>query len=100
MSGTTSTERVTASPFAASAFAVSASTASASTASGLAESVFTEHTIDSAPAAARRLMTATRNHLGYLPAGMARMAASPQLVDGFLKLTAVSYTHLTLPTKA
>ena len=89
MSGTTSTERVTASPFAASAFAVSASTASASTASGLAESVFTEHTIDSAPAAARRLMTATRNHLGYLPAGMARMAASPQLTDGFMKLTAI-----------
>jgi len=50
---------------------------------------FTEHTIESAPAAARRLMTATRNHLGYLPAGMARMAASPQLMDGFMKLTAI-----------
>ena len=34
-------------------------------------------------------MTATRDHLGYLPAGMARMAASPQLIDGFLKLTAI-----------
>ncbi len=52
-------------------------------------SVFTEHTIESAPAGARRFLTATREHLGYLPAGMARMAASPQLLDGFLKLTAI-----------
>jgi AhpD family alkylhydroperoxidase len=50
---------------------------------------FTEHTIESAPPAARRFMTATQNHLGYLPAGMARMAASPQLLDGFLRLTAI-----------
>jgi AhpD family alkylhydroperoxidase len=53
------------------------------------DSLFTAHTVESAPAAARRLMTATRDHLGYLPAGMARMAASPQLVDGFMKLTAI-----------
>ena len=52
-------------------------------------SVFTEHTIESAPPAARRFLTATRDHLGYLPAGMARMAASPQIIDGFLKLTAI-----------
>ena len=52
-------------------------------------SLFTEHTIESAPAAARRFMSATRDHLGYLPAGMARMAASPELMDGFLKLTAI-----------
>ena len=44
---------------------------------------FTEHSIESAPPAARRFLTATRDHLGYLPAGMARMAASPQLIDGF-----------------
>jgi len=50
---------------------------------------FTEHTVESAPAAARRFLTATRDHLGYLPAGLARMAASPQLIDGFLKLTAI-----------
>src|SRR6266536_2486674 len=50
---------------------------------------FAEHTIESAPPAARRFLTATRDHLGYLPAGMARMAASPQLIDGFLKLTAI-----------
>ena len=52
-------------------------------------SFFTEHSIESAPPAARRFLTATRDHLGYLPAGMARMAASPQLTDGFLKLTAI-----------
>ena len=51
--------------------------------------VFTEYTAESAPPAARRFLTATQAHLGYLPAGMARMAASPQLTDGFLKLTAI-----------
>jgi AhpD family alkylhydroperoxidase len=51
--------------------------------------VFTEYTAESAPPAARRLLTATQAHLGYLPAAMARMAASPQLTDGFLKLTAI-----------
>src|SRR5260370_31551866 len=52
-------------------------------------SAFTEHTIESAPAAARKFMTATRNHLGYLAAGVARWAASPQLVDGFGKLPTI-----------
>jgi AhpD family alkylhydroperoxidase len=51
--------------------------------------IFPEHTIESAPPAARRSMTATRNHLGYLPVAMARMAASPRLLDGFGKLTAI-----------
>src|SRR5579871_1263527 len=51
--------------------------------------VFTEHTVESAPPAAGRILTATRGHLGYLPAAMARMAASPQLVEGFVKLTAI-----------
>ena len=55
----------------------------------LSGSPFTEHTIESAPAAARRFMTATRDQLGYLPAAMARLAVSPQLLDGFLRLTAV-----------
>ena len=50
---------------------------------------FAQHTIESAPPGARRFLTATRDHLGYLPAAMARMAASPQLIDGFLKLTAI-----------
>jgi AhpD family alkylhydroperoxidase len=55
----------------------------------LSGSVFTEYTVESAPPAARRFLTATRDHLGYLPAAMARMVASPQLTEGFLKLTAL-----------
>jgi AhpD family alkylhydroperoxidase len=50
---------------------------------------FTEYTVESAPPAARRFLTATRDHLGYVPAAMARMVASPQLTEGFLKLTAI-----------
>ncbi len=49
--------------------------------------IFTEHTIESAPAAARRSMTATASHLGYLPSAIALMATSPDLLDAFLKLT-------------
>jgi AhpD family alkylhydroperoxidase len=51
--------------------------------------VFTEHTVESAPAGARRAMTATASHLGYLPSGVALMATSPDLLDGFLKLSAM-----------
>jgi AhpD family alkylhydroperoxidase len=51
--------------------------------------VFTEHTVESAPAAARRAMTATAGHLGYLPSAVALMATSPELLDGFLKLNAL-----------
>jgi AhpD family alkylhydroperoxidase len=48
-----------------------------------------EYTVESAPPAAGRFLAATRDHLGYVPAAMARMAASPQLTEGFLKLTAI-----------
>jgi AhpD family alkylhydroperoxidase len=51
--------------------------------------MFTEHTIESAPAAARRSMTATASHLGYLPSAVTLMASSPDLLDGFLKLSAM-----------
>ena len=50
---------------------------------------FPDHTIESAPAAARRSMASTEQHLGYLPAATARMAASPQLLDGFGRLNAL-----------
>jgi len=50
---------------------------------------FADHTIESAPAGARRFMAATQDHLGYLPAAVARMAASPHLLDGFGRLTAI-----------
>ncbi len=62
-------------------------------------SQFTEYTIESAPAESRRFMTATRNHLGYLPAAMARMAASPQLLDGCGKLTAIFDRSATLANR-
>jgi AhpD family alkylhydroperoxidase len=55
----------------------------------LSGSPFTEHTIESAPPGARRFLTATCDQLGYLPAAMARLAASPQLLDGFGRLTAI-----------
>ena len=51
--------------------------------------MFTEHTIQSAPAGARRTMTATAGRLGYLPSAVALMATSPELLDGFLKLSAL-----------
>jgi AhpD family alkylhydroperoxidase len=49
--------------------------------------LFVDHTLETAPAAARRSLQATVDQLGYLPAPMARLAASPQLLDGFLKLS-------------
>ena len=50
--------------------------------------MFTVHTIESAPAAARRSMTATISHNGYLPTAVGQMATSPELLDGFLKMSA------------
>jgi AhpD family alkylhydroperoxidase len=50
---------------------------------------FTEHAVESAPPGSRRFMVATRDHLGYLPAATARWAASPHLLDGFGKLSAI-----------
>ena len=50
---------------------------------------FTDHTLESAPAASRRAMEATTRQLGYLPAAMARMESSPELTDGFLKMSAL-----------
>lgn len=49
--------------------------------------MFVDHTVESAPPAARRTMTATASHLGYVPAAVARMAEAPSLLDGFLKLS-------------
>ncbi len=50
---------------------------------------FPDHTTEAAPAASRRSMEATAKRLGYLPAPVARMAASPHLLDGFLKISAL-----------
>jgi AhpD family alkylhydroperoxidase len=54
--------------------------------SGLA---FPDHTVESAPQAARRPMAAVRDHWGYLPSGVARFATSPHALDGFLKLNGI-----------
>ncbi|MFF4651924.1 carboxymuconolactone decarboxylase family protein [Streptomyces sp. NPDC001380] len=48
---------------------------------------FTDHTPDSAPDGSRRLMEATERHLGRLPAAVARLAESPQLLEGFQRLS-------------
>lgn len=53
---------------------------------------FTDHTLASAPPAARRAMQATARHLGYLPAPVARMASSPELLEGFLKISGLFET--------
>ena len=50
---------------------------------------FPDHTIESAPAASRPVMAATAKRMGYLPAAVARMASSPELLSGFLKMTAL-----------
>ncbi len=57
--------------------------------------MFPDHTLETAPPAARRSMEATIRHLGHLPAAVARLASSPELLDGFLKLSA-SFERTTL----
>jgi AhpD family alkylhydroperoxidase len=51
--------------------------------------MFTDHTIETAPPAARRTMTGTMRELGFVPVAMARMAGSPELLDGFSRLNAI-----------
>ncbi|MEV4346629.1 carboxymuconolactone decarboxylase family protein [Actinoplanes sp. NPDC049596] len=46
--------------------------------------MFTQHTLDSAPAASRPLMEKTVAHLGHLPSEVARLAESPEMLGGFL----------------
>ena len=47
--------------------------------------IFPDHTLDSAPDGSRRIMAAMARQRGHVPAGVARLASSPQLLDGFLK---------------
>jgi AhpD family alkylhydroperoxidase len=51
--------------------------------------MFADHTVETAPEAARRTLAATEKKLGYLPVAVSRLAESPQLLDGFLKLSAM-----------
>lgn len=55
----------------------------------MSRQVFTAHTPETAPAAARPTLEAVRKKLGYLPAAVGLMAESPQLVKGFLTANAV-----------
>ncbi|WP_411085454.1 carboxymuconolactone decarboxylase family protein [Streptomyces sp. 061-3] len=50
---------------------------------------FPDHTLESAPGAARRSMEAVVNKQGHLPAAVGRLATSPQLLDGFLRISAI-----------
>jgi AhpD family alkylhydroperoxidase len=50
--------------------------------------MFTRHTIESAPAASRRSMTAVTAKQGYLPVAVGLLAESPEALDGFLRLSA------------
>lgn len=50
---------------------------------------FPAHTTDTAPEPARRGLRAIEQHFGYLPQAAARMATSPQLLEGFQRLNAL-----------
>ncbi|HEX7164333.1 MAG TPA: hypothetical protein VF223_24205 [Trebonia sp.] len=49
--------------------------------------MFTQHTIESAPPASRRAMTAVSSKQGYLPAGVGLLAESPETLEGFLRMS-------------
>ncbi|MEV4757604.1 carboxymuconolactone decarboxylase family protein [Micromonospora sp. NPDC049559] len=51
----------------------------------MSQTVFADHTVESAPEAARASMRATTKHFGYLPTAVARMAEAPELLEGFLR---------------
>ncbi|MFF8832400.1 carboxymuconolactone decarboxylase family protein [Streptomyces sp. NPDC015131] len=52
--------------------------------------MFTDHTLASAPPASRPVMEAVAARSGgHLPPAVARMAASPELLEGFMSLTAL-----------
>src|ERR1700733_10674770 len=50
--------------------------------------MFTQYTIETAPAASRRSMTAVTAKQGFLPAAVGLLAESPEALDGFLRLSA------------
>jgi AhpD family alkylhydroperoxidase len=50
--------------------------------------LFPVHTVETAPRAARRTMQAVEKRFGFLPGAVARLAGSPELLDGFLQANA------------
>ena len=53
---------------------------------------FVDHTLESAPAGSRRFLEGTIRHFGHLTPPVARLASSPQLLEGFLKSSALFET--------
>jgi AhpD family alkylhydroperoxidase len=51
--------------------------------------MFVEHTVGSAPAGSRHALERVERHLGYIPSAAARLAESPQLLDGFQRLSGI-----------
>ncbi|MFI8289442.1 carboxymuconolactone decarboxylase family protein [Streptomyces sp. NPDC085614] len=51
--------------------------------------MFTDHTVETAPVAARPAMESVTAAWGHLPQAVGRMAASPHALDGFLKTSAL-----------
>ncbi|ROQ69449.1 AhpD family alkylhydroperoxidase [Streptomyces sp. 840.1] len=50
---------------------------------------FPDHSPESAPAASRAAMAAVTAKQGHLPAAVARLASSPELLNGFLRTSAL-----------
>lgn len=50
--------------------------------------MFVTHTFDTAPADSRPAMEATERRFGAVPPAVARLATSPDLLNGFLRLSA------------
>ncbi|MFK4065874.1 carboxymuconolactone decarboxylase family protein [Streptomyces sp. NPDC029674] len=50
--------------------------------------MFTEHTLETAPPASRAAMERTAAAFGQVPNAVARLAESPELLNGFLEMTA------------
>ncbi|MFJ2702728.1 carboxymuconolactone decarboxylase family protein [Streptomyces sp. NPDC087428] len=51
--------------------------------------LFPEHSLESAPAASRPAMAAVAAKQGYQPAAVGLLASSPELLNGFLKMSAL-----------
>lgn len=60
---------------------------------------FPAHTLESAPPLARPTMEAVSRKFGFLPGPVARLATSPELLNGFLRLSA-SFESCSLPPLA
>lgn len=60
---------------------------------------FPSHTVESAPPAARSTMGAITKKFGFLPQGVSMLATSPELLSGFIKISAL-FESCTLPPLA